>query len=107
MKKYKLNEFKDGWIIGNFEPSILKTKGFEIAILNHYKNQKWPTHYHNEITEYNLLLDGKMIINKIEINKNDIFVLEPKEVAEPVFLEDCKILCIKVPSIIGDKIEIE
>jgi len=107
MKKYNLSEFRDGWFVGNFTPSILKTKNFEVAILNHFKGQKWPSHYHNEITEYNLLLEGKMIINNIEINKDEIFVLQPKEIARPVFLENCKILCIKVPSIIGDKIEIK
>ena len=39
MKKYKLSEFKDGWIVGNFEPSILKTKDFEVAIVK----VKWPS----------------------------------------------------------------
>ena len=107
MKKYDIKDFKNGWIIGNFEPSILKTKNFEVAVLSHPKNQKWPKHYHKLLTEYNLLLEGKMIINNTEINKNEIFTLEPNEIADPIFLEDCKVLCIKVPSIIGDKYEIE
>ena len=106
MKQYKLSEFKEGWIIGNFEPSILKTNGFEVAILSHYKNQKWPKHFHKEITEYNVLLEGKMTINNNLINVKDIFVLEPNEIADPKFIEDCKILCIKVPSVIGDRFEV-
>ena len=107
MKKYNISNFKDGWIIGDFEPSLLKTKNFEVAVLTHYKNQEWPKHYHKYLTEYNLLLEGKMIINGVKINQNEIFILEPKEVADPIFLENCKILCIKVPSIIGDKHEVQ
>ena len=106
MKRYKLQEMLNGWIIGNFEPSILKTKHFEIGILKHPKNQKWPEHYHKKMKEYNVLLKGKMQINGKLIKKNDIFVLEPKEIAKPIFLDDCEILCIKVPSIVGDKVEI-
>ena len=94
-----------GWIIGNFKPSILKTEKFEIGILKHPKNQKWPSHYHSIITEYNVLLKGKMKINGKIINEKDIFVINPKEIARPIFLEDCEVLCIKVPSIIGDKNE--
>ena len=40
------------------------------------------------------------------IEPGDIFVLEPKEVADPIFHEDCKIVCVKKPSIIGDKFEV-
>ena len=35
-----------------------------------------------------------------------IFVLEPNEVADPIFHEDCQVLCVKVPSIKGDKYEV-
>ena len=107
MKKYDLKDFKNGWIIGNFQPSVLKTDNFEVAVISHQKNQKWPKHYHKHLTEYNLLLEGKMIINSTEINKNEIFIFEPNEVADPIFLEDCKVLCIKVPSTIGDKHEVK
>tara|TARA_B100001248_G_C27224303_1_gene381788 strand:+ start:99 stop:425 length:327 start_codon:yes stop_codon:yes gene_type:complete len=106
MLKYNIKDMKDGWLIGNFEPSILKTKNFEVGVLKHHKGQQWPDHYHNNVTEYNLLLKGKMYINDILINVNDIFVLKPKEIARPIFVEDCEILCIKVPSVIGDKVEV-
>jgi len=45
-----------------------------------------------------------MIINGMEINENDVFVFEEKQIACPIFLEDCHIVCIKVPSIPNDKI---
>jgi len=52
-----------GWFIGDFEPSILKSKDFEVAILFHPKGEKWPKHFHKESVEINVLITGKMIIN--------------------------------------------
>ena len=106
MKKHKLADFWRGWFIGNFEPTVLKTEQFEVAMLLHPKGEKWPKHYHKIGTEYNLLIKGHMIIQGQEMHEGDIFILEPNEVADPEFLEDCLLLCIKTPSIPGDKYEV-
>lgn len=106
MKTYRLENFKRGWFIGNFDPSIYKTDQFEVAIITHHKEENWPAHYHKVGTEYNILLEGKMMVGGKEINPWDIFVFEPGEIADPVFLENCKVLCVKVPSLPGDKYEI-
>ena len=95
-----------GWIIGDFEPSILRTKEFEVAILFHPKGEEWPAHYHAQSVEYNVLLEGKMIMNGFTIEKDTVFVIKKNEVARPEFLEDCRVLCIKVPSLPGDKYEV-
>jgi hypothetical protein len=101
---HKLEDMFRGWYIGNFEPSIFKHAGIECGYLLHKKGEKWPTHYHNNIIEVNLLIKGKMILNDIEINENEIFVIDKKALACPIFLEDCYIVCIKIPSMVGDKI---
>lgn len=101
---YDLETMFRGWFLGNFEPSVLKHTGLEIGYLLHKKGEKWQTHYHNNIIEVNLLIEGKMILNDIEINKNQIFVIDKKVLACPIFLEDCRIICIKIPSMVGDKI---
>ncbi len=103
MKISKLNEMTRGWFIGDFEPSIIRTKAFEVGILTHKKDEDWGEHYHKIATEYNILLKGKMSINGTVLNEGDIFILEPMETALPIFMEDCVVLCVKVPSVIGDK----
>lgn len=103
MRVLHLDEFTRGWFIGNFDPSIIKTDLFEIGLLTHKKGEYWAPHYHKEAIEYNLLLDGQMELNGVAINRHDIFIIERSEVASPIFLEDCRILVVKVPSIIGDK----
>lgn len=44
-----------------------------------------------------------MIIQDKTLNTGDIFVLHPYEITNPKYLEDCLILVIKVPSVLGDK----
>lgn len=106
MKKHDLKEFWRGWFIGNFEPSLLKTDQFEVGLLTHAQGELWPKHYHAEHTEYNLLVKGKMNICGELINTGELFVLEPNEIADPEFLEDCIVLCVKQPSVPGDKHEV-
>lgn len=103
MKKYKLANMHRGWFIGDFDPSIKKTKEFEVGILIHKKGEIWQEHYHKVATEYNVLIEGSMIMNGINIDVGDIFIIEPNEPSAPIFLEDCKVLCVKTPSVIGDK----
>lgn len=98
MKISKLSDMKSGWFVGAFEPTCFYTKDFEVNYRLHPKGQEWDTHYHTLVTEINLLIRGKMTLQNQELNSGDIFIIEPWEVTDPVFLEDCEIICVKVPS---------
>lgn len=106
MKLKKLSDFHRGWIVGNFDPALVKTADIEIGILTHKKGEHWPKHYHKLAVEWNVLISGKMEINGWPINSGDIFIIERNEVSEPTFLEDCTILVFKIPSVPGDKYEV-
>ena len=106
MKFYNIKDMTRGWFIGNFEPSVLKTEKFEVGILTHKKDEDWPKHFHKEAVEYNCLIEGKMLINDMLIEPGTIFVIEQNEVSKPKFIEDCKLVVIKTPSVIGDKYEV-
>ena len=84
-----------------------KTKDFEVGTTIHPKGSEWPKHYHKKSREINYLIRGKMLIQDQEIVGGDVFVFEPYEVADPIFLEDCEVLVIKTPSVPGDKFECE
>ena len=103
MEVLKLKNMKGGWFIGNFNPTAFKTKEFEVSYKEHPKGEQWDYHYHKEATEINLLVEGHMTMCGKELKTGDVFVVEPMEVADPVFHEDCKIICVKTPSVIGDK----
>lgn len=95
-----------GWFIGDFDPSVYRTKDFEVGIIKHLKGETWPKHYHKAATEINCLISGKMIVQGKEITPGNIFIFEPMEIADPVFLEDCTIVVVKTASIKGDKYEV-
>lgn len=103
MKTAQIKDMHRGWFIGDFDPAVLKTNQFEVGVLTHKKNEQWPKHYHKEATEYNVLLSGSMTICGQHIEAGTIFTLDPKEVADPTFHEDCQVLCIKTPSVKDDK----
>ena len=105
MKRNKLSQFKGGWFIGAFKPSLLPTKEFEVAFKTHQQGDSWPAHYQEKATEYNLLVRGRMTIGKDIFNDGDLFVVPPGEVVKPIFLTDCDVVCVKVPSLPGDKVE--
>lgn len=103
MKILKIKNFIGGWFIGNFCPTVLKTKLFEVCYKIHRKNEKWPVHFHKIATEYNYLIKGRMKIKNKILKKGDIFIIYPNEVADPIFLEKCEVIVIKVPSVKNDK----
>ena len=106
MRKFNIKVMHRGWFIGNFLPSVLRTDLFEVGILTHHKGEEWPKHFHLEATEYNVLINGSMTVNNNLIHEGEIFVIEKNEICNPTFHKDCTVLCVKVPSIPGDKYEV-
>lgn len=101
------NKMKGGWFIGDFEPSVLKTKEFEVCYKKHHQHEKWPIHIHKITTEINFLMTGSMLIAGRKVSANQIFIIHPGEIADPVFLEDCELIVVKIPSIPKDKHTVE
>jgi quercetin dioxygenase-like cupin family protein len=63
----------------------------------------WPPHLHKEADEYNILIKGLLTINNEIINQGEVFVIPKNMLTSAKFLEDCEILCIKIPSNTRDK----
>lgn len=105
MEILKLADMKGGWFVGDFKPTAYKTKDFEVSYKVHKKDEQWDCHYHMYVTEINLLVSGRMIMQEKELKAGDIFILKPYEIADPLFLEDCHIVCVKTPSVAGDKVK--
>ncbi|MFH0942919.1 MAG: hypothetical protein V1810_01970 [Candidatus Beckwithbacteria bacterium] len=106
MKKFKLKNMRGGWFVGNFQPTAFKTKHFEVGYKLHKKGERWPKHYHQQTTEINYLIKGRMKLNRAEFKSGDIFMIEPGEIAKPEFLQTCQLIVVKVPSLPKDKYEV-
>ena len=107
MKVLKINDMKGGWFVGNFKPTAFTSPDFEVCYKLHKAGEEWPVHYHKEATEINFLVRGRMRIQDTILKAGDIFVLEPFEVADPEFFEDCEVVIVKTPSVPGDKYIVE
>ena len=105
MKIDRIEDMVGGWFVGNFEPSSYKTEIFEVSYKLHPKGQIWDVHYHTDVTEINYVIKGKMVLQNTELKTGDIFTLKPFEIADPEFLEDTEIICVKTPSK-NDKISV-
>lgn len=98
-----IRNYVNGWFIGAFEPTLVKTKAFEIAHHLYKKGFKAPPHIHKVATEYNYVVRGDLAVGAKRLGPGDIFIYQPNEVADVVFLADTDIIIIKMPSVPGDK----
>lgn len=98
-----IKNFTKGWIIGNFDPSIVKTKDIEIGLKYYNKGQIDDEHYHKIITEYTIVVYGKVKMLDNVYSNGDIIKIVPMQINKFECLEDACVLVIKTPSIIDDK----
>jgi len=103
MKKNNLNKMFKGWVVGNFEPSVLKTDNVEVAVKKYLKGEYEPKHYHKIATEITVISQGKVNMNGVEYNNGDIITIEPGEVTDFSVLEDTVTTVIKLPCVKDDK----
>jgi len=103
MKILSIDDMVGGWFIGDFMPTAYNTPDFEVSFKRHLKDEYWPSHYHKVAIEINFLVFGSMTIMNTMLKPGTIFIIDPGEIVDPVFHEDCGIVCVKVPSIKGDK----
>lgn len=97
----------DGWIVGAFDPTVFKTKEFEVAHQHYKKGYKYPTHTHKLTTEINYIIKGSVIASGCKLSSGEIFVYSPGEKVSIKFTENTDLIVIKVPSTIGDKYRVD
>ena len=103
MKVYNINNFKDGWFIGNFEPTVWHTGHFEVSYKTFEKGQTESKHYQKKSKELTLLIEGSCRIGSQILKPGDILEIDANEIADFEAYDNCKLIAIKCPSIPDDK----
>lgn len=103
MKTDKLSKMVNGWFIGNFDPSIIKTDVVEVGVKTFYKGNYESSHYHKEIIEITVVINGKVKMFGQVFEKDDIIVVEPYDVTDFVALEDTVCVVAKFPGLLNNK----
>jgi quercetin dioxygenase-like cupin family protein len=97
MKVAKLDTMVNGWFVGNFEPTLLKTTDVEVAVKSYKKGDCEEKHYHKIATEITVIVSGKVKMNNTIYEAGDIIVIEPNESSNFEALEDTVCCVVKYP----------
>ena len=103
MKVAKLDTMVNGWFVGNFEPTLLKTTDVEVAVKSYKKGDCEEKHYHKIATEITVIVSGKVKMNNTIYEAGDIIVIEPNESTDFEALEDTVCSVVKYPGVNDDK----
>ena len=104
MIRANLEDFKLGWLVGNFEPSMLKTPDFEFAVKSYRAGEKEELHHQKTAIEITVVITGRCMLAGETLSAGDILRLEPLEAAGFEALTDCTVAAIKTPSLPSDKV---
>ena len=103
MKRYRLENFTRGWIIGNFEPNIFRTKDFEVMVRYYKEGDIEEQHVHKIADEVTVIVSGRFKMNGEILTAGDIIHLEPGDSTDFECVEDGATTVVKRPSVMGDK----
>jgi quercetin dioxygenase-like cupin family protein len=103
MKKNTIGTFTKGWIVGDFEPSFIRTKDFEFGVKFYEKGDVDQNHFHKEAKEVTVVVSGQFFMNSEKLSSGDVVLIEKNEVVQFSCLESGAIAVVKTPSVSGDK----
>lgn len=103
MKTVSLSDMKNGWFIGNFEPSLWKTNDCEVAVKSYRAGDYEKRHYHKIAAEYTVIVKGSVRMSGREFQEGDIVIVEPGEATDFMALTDAVNVVVKIPGANNDK----
>lgn len=103
LEKFKLDEMTKGWFIGDFEPSLLKTKEVEVGVKNYKAGDYEDFHHHKIATEFTLILNGTVEMSGELFKNGDIIKIEPNISTNFKAITDVTTVVVKVPGASNDK----
>ena len=105
MEVFALKDFVKGWIVGDFEPSLIATREAEVAIKRYKAGEQERAHHHNVALELTTIIAGRVRMSGREYGPDQIVRIMPGESTNFEALEDTVTVVVKVPSVRGDKFE--
>jgi hypothetical protein len=103
VKKLTLSDMKNGWFVGDFEPTVIRTDTVEVAVKEYRKGDREAQHHHRLATEITVIASGLVRMNGFFYGKGDIIVIPPNESTDFEVLEDTITTVVKFPGARNDK----
>jgi len=106
MKLYDWKNFKGGWFVGNFVPSIFPTDDVEVSIKRYKAGDYDPIHYHKEADEITMIVSGTVTMFGAIYEADQIIWIEKGDQTDFLAMTDAVTCVIKLPCVKGDKYEL-
>jgi len=103
MELNNLNNMFKGWFIGDFSPTLYKTKDVEVAVKKYIAGDYEESHYHKIATEFTVIIEGEVEFNGVRYFKDDIIIIHPNESTDFKAVTDAITTVVKVPGATNDK----
>lgn len=103
MKVSRLEEMKQGWFVGDFAPTLFKTREVEVAVKLYKAGDAEERHFHKVATELTVVTHGEVKMNGRRYTAGDIIVVEPGEAVDFSAVTDAITTVVKIPGAVDDK----
>lgn len=104
IEKFSLNDFKLGWVVGDFSPSLMKSDQVEVGVKYFKSGDVEPSHKQIIATELTVVVSGTIRLADETYTQGEIVRIEPGVFADFEALTDVALVCIKYPSLPNDKV---
>ena len=92
-----------GWFVGDFSPTLLRTRDVEIAVKHYRVGDTEAAHQHKIAREFTVVVSGTVRMNGRDFGPGDIVIVEPGEVTDFCVLTDAVTTVVKFPGAPDDK----
>lgn len=103
MEKYSLDNMKKGWFVGDFEPTVIRTRDCEVGVKFYQAGDIENPHYHKLADELTVIIRGKVRMNENIYQAGDIVKVYRDEIIEFEAIENSITVVYKTASVSGDK----
>lgn len=98
-----VDNFVKGWLVGDFDPALIKSKDIEVGLKYYNAGDVERRHVHNIVKEYTIVVSGRISMNDQTYGPGSIVEILPGVSTDFKALEMTSTLVIKTPSIPSDK----
>lgn len=99
----RLEDFKGGWFIGAFSPSLCSTSAVEVAVKRYRAGDLESCHVHRIATEFTVVVEGSVEMAGAIHNAGSIVVIPAGCSTAFRALTDAITTVVKLPSVPNDK----
>ena len=103
MKTARLENMVKGWFVGDFSPTLCRTRNVEVAVKRYMAGDAEDSHVHKIATEFTVVTQGVVEMNGVHYISGDIIVIEPGEATNFRAVTDAVTTVVKIPGAPDDK----